>query len=64
MKLEMRILLDNLGKVDAERFVSLIIREPFDYTVWRSNLQDEDMSLRDLSCQAMKEYRTENPPLS
>ena len=53
----MKILRDNLGRVDAERFVSLIIREPFDYTVWRSGLQDEDISLRELSRKAMEEYK-------
>jgi len=52
----MKILLDKLGKVDAERFVSLIIREPFDYTAWRSGLQDENISLRELSNKAMQEY--------
>ena len=26
----MKILINNLGKVEAERFISLIIREPFD----------------------------------
>ena len=49
----MSALLEKLGKVDAERFVSLIIREPFDYTVWRENLNDENISLRELSKQAM-----------
>lgn len=49
----MKVLLDKLGKVDAERFVALIFREPFDYTAWRSTLQDENISLRDLSRQAM-----------
>jgi len=53
----MKILLDKLGKVDAERFVSLIIREPFDYTAWRSDLQEENISLRELSNKAMQEYR-------
>jgi len=52
----MKILLDKLGKVDAERFVALLIREPFDYTTWRSSLQDEDISLRELSNKAMQEY--------
>jgi len=52
----MQILLDRLGKVDAERFVSLIIREPFDYTEWRSTLQAENISLRELSYRAMQEY--------
>lgn len=33
----MSLLLENMGKVDAERFLSLIIREPFDYTEWQTN---------------------------
>ena len=44
----MNILLDKLGMVDAERFISLMIREPFDYTVWRKDLFD-DMSLTELA---------------
>ena len=28
-------LVENLGVVDAERFVSMIKRENFDYTIWR-----------------------------
>ena len=52
----MKILRDNLGRVDAERFVSLILREPFDYSVWRTDLHDENISLRDLSSQAMAEF--------
>lgn len=51
----MRTLLDTLGKVDAERFISLIIREPFDYTVWQETLF-EGMSLDELSQKAMKHY--------
>ena len=27
-----------LGLVDAERFISLILREPFDYTEWQRDL--------------------------
>ena len=34
----MRILAENLGWVEAERFISLILREPFDYTEWQRNL--------------------------
>ena len=31
-----------LGKVDAERFINLAIKEPFDYTEWRqNNIQEE-----------------------
>lgn len=32
----LRVLIDGLGAVEAERFISLILREPFDYTTWQS----------------------------
>jgi len=47
-----RVLTQNLGMVEAERFISLIIREPFDYTTWRQGLFDE-MSVEELSQKAM-----------
>ena len=34
----MKALVECLGIVEAERFVMLIQREPFDYTEWRQNL--------------------------
>jgi hypothetical protein len=34
----MEILSQSLGLVEAERFVSLMQREPFDYTAWRKVL--------------------------
>ena len=43
----MSILSDKLGLVEAERFIALIIREPFDYTKWQENLY-EDMTLDEL----------------
>jgi hypothetical protein len=33
-----KILIKELGDVDAEKFISLIIKEPFDYTKWQSDL--------------------------
>lgn len=30
----LEVLINKLGIVEAERFVSLIMREPFDYTKW------------------------------
>lgn len=57
----MQALLDKLGKVDAERFVSLVLREPFDYTAWRASLQEEKISLRDLSRRAMEDVQSDNP---
>lgn len=37
----MNALLGKLGMVDAERFISLLLREPFDYTKWSENLFDD-----------------------
>ncbi len=34
----MRILAEQLGLVEAERFIVLLRREPFDYTEWQRNL--------------------------
>ena len=50
----MTALLEKLGMVDAERFISLIIREPFDYTKWRADLFD-GMSVEQLA-QKANEY--------
>ena len=43
---------DQLGDVEAERFVALIQREPFDYTKWRQGLE-EDLSIEEISKKAM-----------
>ena len=42
----MDALSETLGLVDAERFISLILREPFDYTEWQQDLY-KDVSLDD-----------------
>ena len=34
----MRVLSEHLGIVEAERFIALLRREPFDYTEWRQGL--------------------------
>ena len=52
----MKVLINNLGRVEAERFISLIIREPFDYTEWQRDLFDT-MSVKELSNLAMQEYK-------
>ncbi len=51
----LQILCEHLGMVDAERFIALITREPFDYTEWRKSLEDR-MTVREVSEKAM-EYR-------
>lgn len=46
-------LISKLGYVDAERFLVLINREPFDYTKWRERGLEEELSVRKLSKKAM-----------
>lgn len=53
-----RILIENLGDVDAEKFISLINKEPFDYTQWQSKLWS-DQTVNQLSEKAM-DYRSKN----
>ena len=47
-----KVLIDTLGNVNAEKFISLIIKEPFDYTEWQTILWNEQ-SVSQLSEQAM-----------
>lgn len=47
-----QILSQYLGDVEAERFIALMQREPFDYTEWRQGM-DEEMSLNEISRSAM-----------
>ena len=46
-------LIKSFGHVETERFISLIIKEPFDYTQWQQNLFD-DMTVDELSNKAME----------
>jgi hypothetical protein len=50
------ILTRHLGLVEAERFITLIQREKFDYTRWRQDLFAE-LSGDEISQQAMALYR-------
>ncbi len=45
-------LISKLVYVDAERFIVLITKEPFDYTKWREQSLDEGLSVRQLSHKA------------
>jgi hypothetical protein len=47
-----QILATHLGDIEMERFIALIQREPFDYTKWHQNM-DDDISLEELSRKAM-----------
>ena len=43
----MRVLAENLGIVEAERFIALMLRESFDYTEWQRSLYG-NMSVNEL----------------
>jgi hypothetical protein len=48
----LQILAEYIGDIEAERFIALIQREPFDYTKWRQGI-DEDLSIEEISKKAM-----------
>ena len=52
----LRALVDVLGIVEAEKFISLILREPFDYTKWQQNLWP-DRNVAEISNAAMESRR-------
>jgi len=43
----MRILAEYLGIIEAERFITLMLRDPFDYTEWQRNLYS-NMDVKEL----------------
>jgi hypothetical protein len=58
----MEILAKNLGLVEAERFIMLIQKEPFDYAKWQENLF-KNMTVEEIS-RNTAEYRKNNRPES
>ncbi len=53
-----RALVAALGDVQAEKFIALIQREPFDYTQWQRALWP-DKSIEEISEAAMKQRQAE-----
>jgi len=53
-----RALIEKLGDVDAEKFIRLLSKEPFDYTLWQSTLWEEE-SVKQVSQKAMQ-YKSKN----
>jgi hypothetical protein len=51
--LGLRALVEALGDVQAEKFVALMRREPFDYTKWQKTLWPEK-TIEEISRAAMK----------
>ena len=56
----MRALNERLNLVEAERFINLMLREPFDYTEWQRDLY-EGMSVEELSRIAEETWEKTHP---
>ncbi len=52
-------LISAFGEVNAEKFIALINREPFDYTQWQRNLWN-NKSVEEISKIAMDRRRTKS----
>jgi hypothetical protein len=48
----LQVLTQYLGNIEAERFIALIQREPFDYTRCRQDM-DEELNIEEISRRAM-----------
>jgi hypothetical protein len=55
----MDALITALGEVHAERFITLMMREPFDYTEWQKTLWN-DKTVEEISRMAMDRRRKTN----
>ena len=53
-----QVLVECLGDVDAEKFISLVNKEPFDYTQWQSTLWN-NQTVESISEKAV-DYRLKN----
>jgi hypothetical protein len=49
----MGALIAALGEVDAERFICMVKRDPFDYTEWQRNLW-KNKSIEEIHAMAME----------
>ena len=54
METGMKVLIEHLGNIDAERFISILLREPFDYTEWRKSNLCPGMTVEEISKKAME----------
>ena len=60
----MDILRKSLGIVETERFIALILKEPFDYSEWRKENLSEDITVEELNNQATEYWRKVQPKSS
>ena len=54
----MDVLVKNLGVVETERFITLVLKEPFDYTEWRRDNLTNDITVGELNRQATEYWNS------
>ena len=54
----MDVLVKNLDVVETERFITLVLKEPFDYTEWRMDNLPNDISVSELNQQATEYWNS------
>ena len=54
LKTGMLVLIERLCLVEAKRFVSLLLREPFDDAKWREENHFVDMTIAEINAEAEK----------
>ena len=54
-----KILVEYLGDIETEKFLSMVRQDPFDYTLWQADLW-KDKTVGEISAAAM-EYYKQNP---
>jgi hypothetical protein len=57
----MKCLTDELGLLEAERFIFTLLSQPFDYTEWRKNNLSEGRNVAEIS-EAADTYCKETSP--
>ncbi len=55
----MNALREKLGLVDSEKFISLILKDTFDYTEWQKDLW-KDKTLKEIHTEAESFYKNHN----
>ena len=60
----MDVLVKTLGVVEAERFIALVLREPFDYTEWRRDNLVDDITVIELNRQATEYWNNTKQEVS
>ena len=56
----MNVLMQKFGTVDAERFISMVKRDTFDYTEWRRSMWN-DMSIEEVYAEAAAQEKINIP---